>query len=68
MRYHTPYEAVDPIPGRTYSRSEGEMLISQGRDDKGRYLEYTAEWIPQIANPHRMVNIDLSVMNAIEEG
>lgn len=68
MRFHTPYEAVDPIPGRTYSKSEGEMLISQVRDDKGRYLEYTAEWIPQIAAPNRMVNFDLSIMNNIEEG
>ncbi len=68
MRFHTPYEAVDPIPGRTYSKSEGEMLISQVRDDKGRYLEYTAEWIPQIASPNRMVNFDLSIMNNIQEG
>lgn len=68
MRFHTPYEAVDPIPGRTYSKSDGEMLISQVRDDKGRYLEYTAEWIPQIASPNRMVNFDLSEMNNIEEG
>lgn len=64
MRFHTPYEAVDPIPGRTYSKSDGEMLISQVRDDKGRYLEYTAEWIPQISNPNRMVNFDLATMNA----
>lgn len=64
MRFHTPYEAVDPIPGRTYSRSEGDMLISQVRDNNGRYLEYTAEWIPQIANPNMMVNLDLSKMNA----
>lgn len=68
MRFHTPYEAVDPIPGRTYSKSEGDMLISQVRDNNGRYLEYTAEWIPQIANPNRMVNFDLSTMNEIEEG
>lgn len=68
MRFHTPYEATDPIPGRTYSKSDGEMLISQVRDNNGRYLEYTAEWIPQIANSNRMVNIDLSVMNDIEEG
>ena len=68
MRFHTPYEATDPIPGRTYSKSDGEMLISQVRDNNGRYLEYTAEWIPQIANPNRMVNIDLAVMNEIEEG
>lgn len=68
MRFHTPYEAVDPIPGRTYGKSEGEMLISQVRDDKGRYLEYTAEWIPQIEAPNRMVNFDLSIMNNIQEG
>lgn len=68
MRFHTPYEAVDPIPGRTYSKSDGEMLISQVRDNTGRFLEYTAEWIPQIANPNRMVNINLSGMNDIEEG
>lgn len=68
MRFHTPYEAVDPIPGRTYSKSDGEMLISQVRDNTGRFLEYTAEWIPQIANPNRMVNYDLSLMNNVEEG
>lgn len=68
MRFHTPYESVDPILGRTYSKSEGEMLITQIRDDKGRYLEFSAEWIPQIANPNRMVNIDLSAMNEVEEG
>ncbi|NDV81338.1 hypothetical protein [Bacteroides sp. 51] len=68
MRFHTPYESVDPIPGRTYSRSEGDMLISQVRDNNGRYLEYTAEWIPQISNPTQIVNIDLSTINAIQQG
>lgn len=68
MRFHKTYESVDPIPGRTYSKSDGDMLISQVRDDKGRYLEYTAEWIPQISSPNRMVNINLDVMNEIEEG
>lgn len=68
MRFHTTYESLDPIPGRTYSKSEGEMLISQVRDNNGRYLEYTAEWIPQISNPTRMVNYDLTEMNSIEEG
>ena len=30
---------------------------------KSKYLEYTAEWIPQITNPNLIVNFDLSTMN-----
>lgn len=60
MRYHTPYEATDPVPGRTYTPADGQMLISNYRDDNGRYMEYTAEWVPQIANPNMITNIDLS--------
>ena len=60
MRFHTPYEATDPLPGKTYSpTTDGDMLISAARDDNGRYLEYTAEWIPQIASPNLIVNLDL---------
>ncbi|WP_319505104.1 hypothetical protein [Bacteroides graminisolvens] len=68
MRFHTPYEATDPVPGRTYTQADGNMLISQVRDNNGRYLEYTAEWIPQISNPTEIVNFDLSAINAIQEG
>ncbi|MDR2968596.1 MAG: hypothetical protein LBV32_03205 [Tannerellaceae bacterium] len=69
MRFHTPYEVTDPIPGKTYSRTgDGDLLVAAARDDNGRYLEYTAEWIPQISDPNLMVNFDLSVMNEIEEG
>lgn len=68
MRFHTPYESTDPIPGRTYNRTDGDMLISQARDANGRYLEYTAEWIPQISNPTQIVNFDLSVINSVAEG
>lgn len=64
MRFHTPYEAVDGVPGRNYTQADGEMLISGYKDDNGRYLEYTAEWIPQITNPNLIVNFDLSTMNA----
>ena len=71
MRWHTPYEATDPTPGRNYSGtdsdrtgSNGGMLICGYKDDNGRYLEYTAEWIPQITNPNLIVNFDLSTMNA----
>ena len=64
MRFHTPYEAVDGVPGRNYTQEDGDMLISGYKDGNGRYLEYTAEWIPQIANPNLIVNFDLTTMNA----
>ena len=65
MRFHTPYEATDPVPGMNYTPSgEGDMLIAANRDHNGRYLEYTAEWIPQIADPTLITNIDLSKVNA----
>ena len=61
MRFHTPYEQTDPVPGMTYSRAgEGDMLVASNRDHNGRYLEYTAEWIPQITDPTLITNIDLS--------
>ena len=71
MRWHTPYEATDPTPGRNYVNADGNrpggnggMLVCGYKDDNGRYLEYTAEWIPQITNPNMIVNFDLSTMNA----
>ncbi|MCD8265985.1 MAG: hypothetical protein LUC33_02410, partial [Prevotellaceae bacterium] len=60
MRHHTPYEATDPVAGRTYTPADGQMLISNYRDKEGRYMEYTAEWIPQIAGPQLITNFDLS--------
>ena len=64
MRFHTPYEAVDGVPGRNYTQADGDMLISGYKDGNGRYLEYTAEWIPQISTPNLIVNFDLTTMNA----
>lgn len=67
MRHHTPYEAVDPVQGRTYVPSnDGQMLISNYRDKNGRYMEYTAEWIPQISNPDLITNFDLSEIANIQ--
>lgn len=60
MRHHTPYELTDGVPGRNYTPADGQMLISNYRDKEGRYMEYTAEWIPQISAPDRIVNFDLS--------
>ncbi len=65
MRFHTPYEATDPVPNMNYTNAgAGDMLIASNRDHNGRYLEYTAEWIPQIADPTMITNIDLSKVNA----
>lgn len=62
MRHHTPYEATDPVQGRTYNpvgENNGQMLVSNYRDKNGRYMEYTAEWIPQITAPNKIVNFNL---------
>lgn len=67
MRHHTPYEATDPVAGRTYNgvgQNNGQMLVSNYRDKNGRYMEYTAEWIPQIAAPNKIVNFNLSGISA----
>ena len=69
MRHHTPYESTDPEDGRTYTpagnaATSGQMLISNYRDHEGRYMEYTAEWIPQFTAPQLITNIDLSLVNA----
>lgn len=64
MRFHTPYEQTDPVPGMNYTQTgEGDMLVAANRDHNGRYLEYTAEWIPQIANPTEITNIDLTQLS-----
>jgi hypothetical protein len=59
MRFHTPYEQTDPVSGRTYTPADGDMLISNYRDKNGRYMEYTAEWIPQFTAPNKITNINL---------
>lgn len=67
MRHHTPYEATDPVQGRTYApvgEDNGQMLVSNYRDENGRYMEYTAEWVPQIVSPNKIVNINLEAVNA----
>lgn len=68
MRWHTPYEATDPVPGRQYTPSEGGMLISNYRDKNGRYMEYTAEWIPEFTAPNKIVNLDLATLKAALNG
>ena len=64
MRWHTPYEITDPIPGKTYARSEGGMYISNVRTDEGRFMEYGCEWIPEYTNPNKITILDLDTMLA----
>lgn len=64
MRHHRPYVMTDPVPGRNYTQAEGQMSICNYRDEEGRYMEYTAEWIPEFTAPNKIVNFDLSTMNA----
>ena len=64
MRWHTPYEITNPVPGKTYTRSEGGMYISNIRTDEGRFMEYGAEWIPEFTSPNKIVIFDLDTMNA----
>ena len=63
MMWHEPYEISDPIPGKTYTRSEGGMYISNIRTDEGRFMEYGAEWIPNIKAPNKISIIDLTKVN-----
>ena len=60
MKRQTRYKDV------LISPSEGQMLISNYRDKNGRYMEYTAEWIPQISNPDLITNFDLSEIASIQ--
>lgn len=64
MRHHKPYVMTDPVPGRSYNTAEGQMSVCNYRDGEGRYMEYTAEWIPEFTAPNKIVNFDLSTMNA----
>lgn len=68
MRHHKPYVMTDPVPGRNYTNAEGQMSVCNYRDEEGRYMEYTAEWIPEFTAPNKIVNFDLSAMNDIPEG
>lgn len=58
MMWHTPYEITDPIPNKVYTRLEGGHYISTQRTEEGRFLEYGAEWMPNIANPNKIAIID----------
>lgn len=51
MKYYTPLEARDEVPGKVYNKLAGDHIISSERNNEGRFVEYTAEWLPEFANP-----------------
>lgn len=65
MRFHRPYVATDPVPGRTYAEGEGMQQISNYRTEEGRFMEYTVEEIPEFIAPNKIVNFDLRTMNGV---
>jgi hypothetical protein len=64
MKWHEPYEISDPVPNKSYTRLDGGMWISNTRTEEGRFMEYGAEWIPDIKAPNKIAIFDLDVMNA----
>lgn len=64
MMWHEPYEISDPVPGKTYTRLDGGMWISNVRTEEGRFMEYGSEWIPNFKAPQKLVIFDLDTMNA----
>lgn len=60
MRWHTPYEITDRVPGKTYTQLAGGHFISTIRTDEGRFTEYMAEWIPEFRAPNKIAILDLS--------
>lgn len=60
MRYHIPYELTDKVPGKVYTEREGGMFVSTQRTDEGRFIEYCAEWVPEIRVPKSILNVQLS--------
>ena len=62
MRWHTPYELTDPVPGKTYTTAQGGMYISNIRTDEGRFMEYGCEWIPEYTSPNKITILELDTM------
>ncbi len=63
MRWHTPFEMTDKVPNKTYVEREGGMFISTQRTDEGRFIEYGAEWVPEIRAVKSILNLDLTRLN-----
>ncbi len=60
MMWHTPYEVTDPVPNKVYTQLEGGHFITTERTNEGRFVEYMAEWIPNIKNPNKIAIVDTS--------
>lgn len=59
MRWHSPYELSDRVPGKVYNELAGGHMIATSRTEEGRFISYSAEWVPEI-NSSRMLNVELA--------
>ena len=59
MLWHTPYEITDPVPDKVYTQLAGGHYVCSRRTDEGRFTEYMAEWIPNIAEPNKIAVITI---------
>jgi hypothetical protein len=59
MMWHTPYEVTDPVPNKVYTPLAGGHYVCAYRTDEGRFTEYMAEWIPNIAEPNKIAVVTL---------
>ena len=62
MKWYMPYEATDRVPTKNYTMLEGGHFIATKRTEEGRFIEYGCEWLPDIANPHKITIVDTSTM------
>lgn len=60
MKWHQPYEATDPVPGKAYTTLAGGQFISTQRTEEGRFIEYGCEWIPDFSAPNKILILDTS--------
>lgn len=59
MRWYRTYEAIDKLPNVNYVERQGGHLISTERTREGRFMEYEANWIPEIKKATSILSIDI---------
>ena len=64
LRWRTPYELSDQIPGKTYTEQGNGLFVATRRTDEGRFTEYGAEWIVDVNQANRMAIIDISAFKS----
>lgn len=60
LRWKETYESTDPVPGITYTRSEGGVLVATERNKRGRFMEYECKWVPEITQARSVISVDVT--------